>query len=177
MGSNVAITVGAIVTFIIVLNIGCVEDQQGRFGNMKLFSSAFEHGEAIPSEYTCDGSDVSPPLTFSNIPENTKSLALIVDDPDAPMGTWVHWLIWNVQPNITGFSKGENFTYPQGKNDFGKLDYGGPCPPSGTHRYFFKSYALDTMLDLRKGANKKQLEEAMSGHIIEEAQLMGTYSR
>lgn len=177
MGRKVAITVGAIVIFIIILNIGCVEDQQSRFGNMKLFSPAFENGEAIPSEYTCDGADVSPSLTFSTIPENIKSFALIMDDPDAPMGTWVHWLIWNIPPNITGFSKGENITYPQGKNDFGKLDYGGPCPPSGTHRYFFKLYALDTMLELKEGANKNQLESAMSGHIIEKAQLMGTYER
>ena len=144
---------------------------------MKLSSSAFENEGAIPSEYTCDGADVSPSLTFSAIPENTKSLALIMDDPDAPMGTWVHWLVWNIPPNITGFPKGENITYPQGKNDFGKLDYGGPCPPSGTHRYFCKLYALDTILELKEGANKKQLESAMSGHIIEEAQLMGTYSR
>lgn len=144
---------------------------------MKLSSSAFENEGAIPSEYTCDGADVSPSLTFSAIPENTKSLALIMDDPDAPVGTWVHWLVWNIPPNITGFSKGENITYPQGKNDFGKLDYGGPCPPSGTHRYFFKLYALDTTLKLNEGSTKKQLESAMSGHIIEEAQLMGTYSR
>lgn len=177
MGRKVAIAVGVIITFIILLNIGCVEDQQKRFENMKLFSSAFEDGGAIPSEYTCDGSDISPPLTFSNIPENAKSLVLIVDDPDAPIGTWVHWLIWNIPSNITGFSKGENITYPQGKNDFGKLDYGGPCPPSGTHRYFFKLYALDTILELQEGANKKQLEETMSRHIIEEAQLMVTYSR
>lgn len=142
---------------------------------MKLLSPAFNDGGEIPSEYTCDGADVSPSLTFHNIPNNTKSLALIMDDPDAPRGTWVHWLIWNIPPNITGFSKGENITYPLGTNDFGTLTYGGPCPPSGTHRYFFKLYALDTMLQLKKGANKKQLEDAMSGHIIEEAQLMGTY--
>ena len=144
---------------------------------MKLSSSAFENEGVIPSEYTCDGADVSPSLTFSAIPKNTKSLALIMDDPDAPMGTWVHWLIWNIPPNITSISKGENITYPQGKNDFGKLDYGGPCPPSGTHRYFFKLYALDTILELKERANKKQLESTMSGHIIEEAQLMGTYER
>jgi len=158
-------------------SIGCVEKQQRKFGNMKLSSSVFENGEPIPSEYTCDGSDVSPPLTFSDIPENTKSLALIVDDPDAPMGTWVHWLVWNILPNTTGFSKNEIIKFPQGRNDFGKLDYGGPCPPSGKHRYFFKLYALDIILDLNEGSAKKQLESAMSGHIIEEAELMGTYTR
>jgi len=144
---------------------------------MKLSSTAFENGGAIPAEYTCDGADVSPALSFSDIPENAKSLALIVDDPDAPMGTWVHWVVWNIPPNTTGFSKGENITFQQGKNDFGKLDYGGPCPPSGTHRYYFKLYALDTMLNLETGVTKKHLEDAMSGHIIEKVELMGTYSR
>ena len=144
---------------------------------MKLSSQTFENSGSIPLEYTCDGADVSPPLTFSDVPENAESLALIMDDPDAPMGTWVHWLIWNIPPNTTGFSKGENIIFLQGKNDFGKLYYGGPCPPSGTHRYYFKLYALDTMLDLTAGATKKQLEDAMKGHIVEEAQLMGTYSR
>jgi Raf kinase inhibitor-like YbhB/YbcL family protein len=177
MGRKVVVTIVVIITFIISLVIGCVENPQRRFGNMKLSSSAFEDNGAIPSEYTCDGADVSPPLSFCNVPENTKSLALIVDDPDAPMGTWVHWLVWNIPANKTGFSKGENITYPQGKNDFGNSDYGGPCPPSGTHRYFFKLYALDTTLKLNKGSTKKQLESAISSHIIEEAQLIGTYER
>ena len=168
---------GITITFIIIVSIGCVEEEQRRFGNMKLSSQAFENGGSIPREYTCDDIDVSPPLTFSEVPENAKSLALIMDDPDAPMGTWVHWLVWNIPQNNTGLSKGENITFPQGKNDFGKLYYGGPCPPSGTHRYYFKLYALDTMLDLAVGATKKQLEDAMKGHIVEEAQLMGTYSR
>jgi Raf kinase inhibitor-like YbhB/YbcL family protein len=177
MGRKVAAAVVVIITFIITLGMGCIENPQRRFGNMKLFSSAFEDNGTIPSEYTCDGIDVSPPLSFSNIPENTKSLALIMDDPDAPMGTWVHWLVWNISANKTDFSKGENITYQQGKNDFGDFDYGGPCPPSGTHRYFFKLYALDTMLKLNKGSTKKQLESAMSGHILEEAQLIGIYER
>jgi len=177
MNRNVALAAMIIITFVIFFNIGCVEDQQNRFGNIKLLSSAFEDGEAIPSEYTCDGSDISPPLSFSSIPENTKSLALIVDDPDAPTGTWVHWLVWNIPANKSSFSKGENITFPQGKNDFGDLNYGGPCPPSGTHRYFFKLYAVDTMLNINEGATKEQLELSMSGHIIEEAQLIGTYSR
>jgi Raf kinase inhibitor-like YbhB/YbcL family protein len=177
MNRNVALAAMIIITLVIFFNIGCVEDQQNRFGNMKLLSAAFEDGEAIPSEYTCDGSDISPPLSFSSIPENTKSLVLIVDDPDVSTGTWVHWLVWNIPANKSSFSKGENITFPQGKNDFENLNYGGPCPPSGTHRYFFKLYAVDTMLNINKGATKEQLESAMSGHIIEEAQLIGTYSR
>jgi len=177
MGRKVAIEVVVIITFIIVLNIGCVEDKQGKVGNMKLFSSAFKDGGAIPSKYTCEGSNVSPPLSFSNIPKNAKSLALIVDDPDAPMGTWVHWLVWNIPTNKTVIEENETLKFPQGRNDFGELDYGGPCPPSGTHRYFFKLYALDITLNLNEGATKEQLESAMSGHIIEEAQLIGTYSR
>ncbi|KYK24689.1 hypothetical protein AYK25_06060 [Thermoplasmatales archaeon SM1-50] len=161
----------------IALHIGCVENEPKRFGDMKLLSSAFNDNELIPSEYTCDGNDISPPLFFSNIPTDTKSLALIMDDPDAPMGTWVHWLVWNIPANKTGFLQGENITYPQGKNDFGTTKYGGPCPPSGTHRYFFKLYALDTTLHLNIGASKQQLESAMSGHILEEAQLVGIYAR
>ena len=100
-----------------------------------------------------------------------------MDDPDAPMGIWVHWLVWNIPVDKTSFSKGENIIFSQGKNDFGNLFYGGPCPPSGTHRYFFKLYALDTMIKLNEGSIKKQLETVMSGHIIEEAQLIGTYKR
>ena len=166
-----------IIIFIIVMNIGCVENQERRFGNMKISSSAFEDNKAIPSEYTCDGADISPPLSFSEIPNNTKSLALIMDDPDASAGAWVHWLVWNIPANKTGFSEGENVTFPQGENDFGNFDYGGPCPPSGVHHYYFKLYALDITLDLNTGSTKEQLESAMSGHIIEEAQLIGTCER
>jgi Raf kinase inhibitor-like YbhB/YbcL family protein len=147
----------------------------GEFGNMKISSPAFENEGTISAEYACDGTDVSPPLMFTNLPNNTKSLALIVDDPDANM--WVHWLVWNIPPNTTGFSKGKNIAFPQGENDFGNQKYDGPCPPSGTHRYFFKLYALDTMLDLESGTTKAELESAMSGHIIEKAQLIGTYSK
>jgi Raf kinase inhibitor-like YbhB/YbcL family protein len=145
------------------------------FGNMKISSPVFENEETIPSEFTCEGADLSPPLKFTNLPNNTKSLVLIVDDPDA--NNWVHWLVWNIPPNSTGFSKGENIAFPQGKNDFDDQRYNGPCPPSGTHRYFFRLYALGTMLDLKSGATRAQLDAAMSGHIIENTQLIGTCSK
>lgn len=172
------VVIGSIVTIMIILCIsGCVEEHQQEVSMMELSSPAFEHEGTIPFEYTCDGADISPALTFTDIPGNTESLVLIMDDPDAPAGTWVHWLVWNIPPSSKGFSKGEIISYPQGTNDFGILEYGGPCPPSGTHRYFFKLYALDMMLDLDEGASKQELETAISGHIIQEVQLMGLYSR
>ncbi len=143
-----------------------------------LSSPAFPHNGAIPSKYTCDGADVNPPLTFDGVPGNARSLALIVDDPDAPRGTWVHWVVWNIAPSTGGIS--ENAVPPgalQGTNDFRAQRYGGPCPPGGTHRYFFKLYALDAPLPLEAGATKARLEEAMRGHILEKAGLVGLYGR
>jgi hypothetical protein len=163
-----------IVTIFVVCS-GCIEEKTEKAGNMKLSSPAFDNGKPIPTEYTCDGDDISPPLTFTGIPEKAKSLAIIMDDPDA--GGFVHWVVWNIPPNTTGFSKGENISFPQGTNDFGKIGYGGPCPPVEKHRYFFKLYALDTVLNLNTGATKEQLENAMSTHILEETQLIGTYTR
>ncbi len=140
--------------------------------------SVFLNNEAIPSKYTCDGENVSPPLEISGIPVNAKSLALIADDPDAPSGTWVHWVVWNIPFSGTMESIKENVKIGlEGTSDFGTLGYGGPCPPSGTHRYFFKIYALDTELDLKEGSTKKQLEAAMQGHTIEKAELVGLYSK
>ncbi|NIM20609.1 MAG: YbhB/YbcL family Raf kinase inhibitor-like protein [Candidatus Latescibacteria bacterium] len=150
---------------------------------IKLESAAFEHGGMIPSKYTCDGADVSPPLVWSGLPEGTKSVALICDDPDAPMGTWVHWVIYNIPPDTTSLDEGipskENIELGarQGKNDFRKIGYGGPCPPGGTHRYFFKLYALDTVLDLEPGATKRELLKSMEGHISAQGELMGRYKR
>ena len=144
---------------------------------MVLSSSAFENNGTIPSVYTCDGSGISPPLEISNTPKNTQSLALIVEDPDAPSGTVTHWIVWNIPPQKSQFVEGEKISYPQGITIFGKTGYGGPCPPSGTHRYFFKLYALDTVLDLGDGSTKDNLVQAMSGHILEQATLMGKYSR
>jgi Raf kinase inhibitor-like YbhB/YbcL family protein len=144
---------------------------------MKITSSAFEDNGVMPSEYTCDDSDISPPLNITAVPQEAKSLAIIMDDPDAPMGTFTHWVVWNISPQKTQFAKGEKISFPQGKTSFGNRSYGGPCPPGGTHRYFFKLYALDDIINLKEGASKADLEKAMSGHVISKASLMGKYSR
>jgi len=144
---------------------------------MILSSSAFENNGTIPSKYTCDGNDIAPPLLLSNIPKNTQSLALIVEDPDAPIGVVTHWTVWNILPQKSQFTEGEKIDFPQGINVFGTVGYKGPCPPSGTHRYFFKLYAIDTMLVLDNGSTKDALIQAMDGHILEQVTLMGKYSR
>lgn len=144
---------------------------------MVLSSSAFENNGIIPSEYTCDGSNISPPLIITNVPKNAQSLALIVEDPDAPIGTVTHWIVWNIPPQKSQFVKGEKIDFPQGLTIFGTTGYGGPCPPSGTHRYFFKLYALDSMLELSDGSTKENLVQSMNGHILEQATLIGKYSR
>ncbi len=150
---------------------------------IQITSSAFEDGAMIPRSYTCDDTDVSPDLAWTGVPEGTKTLALICDDPDAPVGTWVHWVLFNIPPGETGLAaeiapEAELANGARhGNNDFRRLGYGGPCPPGGTHRYFFKLYALDIELDLDSGATKAQVEEAMQGHILAEGQLMGRYSR
>ena len=145
---------------------------------LRISSPAFKHNEMIPSKFTCDGADVSPALTIEGVPAGAKSLALIVDDPDAPRGTWVHWVVWNISPTVREIREG---AVPdggkQGMNDFRKHDFGGPCPPSGTHRYFFKLYALDAALDLGPNATKAQLEAAMKGHVIGQGELIGRYAR
>jgi Raf kinase inhibitor-like YbhB/YbcL family protein len=159
------------------------ETMGGKKMQIKVKSTAFEEGGKIPKQYTCDSSDVSPPLAWSAIPEGTKSIALICDDPDAPMGTWVHWVLFNLPPdvkelpeNVPAKKKLENGAI-HGINDFRNLGYGGPCPPSGTHRYYFKVYALDTQINLKAGITKGQLLKAMKGHILAEGQLMGKYTR
>lgn len=150
---------------------------------MKLESSAFSHNGMILPKYTCDRQDFSPPLKWDTPPTGTQSLALIVDDPDAPMGTFVHWVLYDLPPEITSLPEAvpNDATLAgggtHGKNDFGKLGYGGPCPPSGTHRYFFKLYALDRTLGLASGATKEQLEAAIDGHILAATELIGRYTR
>lgn len=150
---------------------------------IRVQSSTFSEGGAIPRQYTCDGEDISPPLSWSGVPEGAKSLALICDDPDAPGKTWVHWVLFNLPPSMTELPEGVPAREDvrggglQGTNDFRKVGYGGPCPPSGTHRYVFKLSALDTEVRLAPGATKADLERAMKGHILAEGALTGKYSR
>jgi Raf kinase inhibitor-like YbhB/YbcL family protein len=144
---------------------------------MKITSSAFQEGAIIPSRFTCDGADTSPPLQIADIPSGAKSLALIVDDPDAPSGLFTHWMIWNISPQTSTVGEGRAPQGVQGTNDFGKSGYGGPCPPPGEHRYHFKIFALDRELDLSSGAKRAQLDAALKGHVVAQGELMGRYSR
>jgi Raf kinase inhibitor-like YbhB/YbcL family protein len=146
-------------------------------------STAFADGGMIPKDYTCDGEDISPPLAWTGVPEGTKSLAIICDDPDAPMGTWVHWVLFNIPATVHELH--QNMSHAEvldngakhGINDFRKFGYGGPCPPGGTHRYYFKLYALDIELMQGPGLTKAELIEAIKDHILAEGQLMGRYKR
>lgn len=146
-------------------------------------STAFTEGGFIPKQYTCDGKNISPAIMWKNIPPVAKSIALISDDPDAPVGTWVHWVVYNIPVNLTGLAEDlpKNPILPngirQGTTDFRKIGYGGPCPPGGTHRYFFKVYALSSMLEIQAGATKAQLLESMKGKILAEGALIGKYKR
>jgi len=173
---------------LILLFSSCVNGNKTTLKNegettMKITSSAFSNNGMIPSKYTCDGEDISPPLQWDGIPEGTKSIALICDDPDAPMGTFVHWVLYNLPaetkelaenvPTDKELSNGAR----QGTTDFRRIGYGGPCPPSGTHRYFFKIYALDAKLDLAAGATKAQLLKAMEKHVLAQGELVGKYKR
>ncbi len=146
---------------------------------MNLTSSAFAYGQSIPVKYSCKGEDVSPPLAWDEPPAGVRSFVLIMDDPDAPMGTWDHWILFNILPEARFLP--ENFRPARpiqvGRNSWGKNAYGGPCPPSGTHRYFFRLYALDTTLDLPDGASKNAILTAMRGHILAQAELMGTFRK
>jgi hypothetical protein len=151
---------------------------------LELTSPAFAPGETIPERYTCDGQDVSPPFSWSAPPEGTESIALIVDDPDAPMGTWVHWVLFNIPADKRSLSEGvpAQDQLPDGslhgRNSWKRREYGGPCPPSGsTHRYVFQLFALDTELDLEAGATKKQVLSATEGHVLAQGELTGKYGR
>lgn len=145
---------------------------------MEISSPDFKNGKRIPSKFSCDGESVNPTLLISGVPESAQSLVLIMDDPDAPMGTFTHWLLFNIDPKTEEIKEnGVPAGARQGRNNGGKVGYYPPCPPSGTHRYFFKLYALDEKLGLANGARVEELEEAMKGHIIEKAELIGLYSR
>jgi Raf kinase inhibitor-like YbhB/YbcL family protein len=178
---------------ILLLFLGCARTEQNGAQptpspnqtkpEIKLTSTAFKEGEAIPRAYTCDGVNISPPLEWSGIPNTGRTIAIVAGDPDAPGGTWVHWVLYNLPADNIGLVENLPATEIlkaggfQGKSDFGKIGYGGPCPPTGTHRYFFKIYALDGELPLKAGATKAELMKAMEGHIIVQGQLMGTYRR
>lgn len=147
-------------------------------GTIPVSSSAFAEGELIPAKYTCDGEDISPPLMWSGVPENAHSAVLIMDDPDAPVGTWVHWVLYDLPADIDRLDEGDRETGVDGVNSWNNTGYGGPCPPAGDpHRYYFKLYILDTELYLQTGATKAEIEKAMQGHILVEGQLMGKYGR
>jgi len=182
-----------LIIVLLVLFSGCISDQPEQetqteeetiMKQISISSDAFNDGSNIPVEHTCDGEDRSPALSWEGLPDSTQSIALIVDDPDAPGKTWVHWVIYNIPANSTGLPAAvpKNKTLDdgslQGKNDFGRIGYNGPCPPPGKpHRYFFKVYALDTTLSLKSGATKTQLEAAMSGHILAQGEMVGKYGR
>jgi hypothetical protein len=169
--------------FLLIQTPGHSEKKEDKKMTLEITSPAFSEGGKIPKKYTCDGEDISPPLRLDNVPEETKSLALLCDDPDAPVGTWVHWVLYDLPPDTRELP--ENIPPDKelkkggvhGNNSWKRLGYGGPCPPSGTHRYFFKFYALDKKLDLKPGATAKQVQEAMKGHVLAEGKLMGKYAR
>jgi Raf kinase inhibitor-like YbhB/YbcL family protein len=165
IGGAVAILLAAIVSF------------AAGGATTKITSSAFHEGGDIPSKFTCDGSDTSPPLQITGIPSEAKSLVLIADDPDAPSGLFTHWLVWNIPPRTSSIAEGSAPKGVQGANDFGKSGYRGPCPPPGTHRYSFKIFALDRELELRSGAKRSQVDAAMKGHVIARGELVGRYAR
>src|SRR5262245_20856957 len=154
------------IIFIVIVSFAAGE------AKMNITSSAFQQGGNIPSKFTCDGSDTSPPLQISSIPSNAKSLVLIADDPDATGGLFTHWLVWTIPPQTTSVAEGNSPKGVQGTNDFGKSGYRGPCPPPGTHRYSFKIFALDRELDLRTGAKRTQLDAAMKGHVIAKGEVV-----
>ena len=151
--------------------------------SFQITSAAFAEGAAIPRRFTGQGDDISPPLAWDHAPAGTRSFALVCDDPDAPAGTWIHWVVYDIPADTTSLPEAVAAERKlasgavQGTNSWGRLGYGGPMPPSGTHRYFFKIYALDTELDLEPGQTRKTLLEAMKGHVLAEAQLMGRYTR
>lgn len=177
------VLLAALVIAVCAANAACRKEEVTKM-TVQITSPAFREGQPIPKQHTCEGPDLSPALEWTGVPGGTTSLALICDDPDAPMGTWVHWVLFNLPADAKGLA--ENVAKKpvldngakQGMSDFKRPGYGGPCPPPGKpHRYFFKLYALDTMLDLKEGAKKKDVEKAMEGHILARGQLMGTYRR
>ena len=162
----------------VLVLVQLTEREGATMTEMRMTSPAFVHTKAIPSSYTCDGEDLSPPLSLEGVPKEAKSLALVMDDPDAPAGDWVHWVLWNIDPGTTRIEQG---SVPpgarQGLNSWKRAGYGGPCPPSGTHRYFFRLFALKEHLDLPSSATRKDLDRAMQGKIVARCELLGLYGR
>jgi Raf kinase inhibitor-like YbhB/YbcL family protein len=186
MCSNLTLSLG------LACGVGCggritAPDEDPKLLTIRLTSPAFAEGEAIPRQYTCDGEDRSPPLEWSGVPPQARSLALTCDDPDAPSGTWSHWVAFNLPPEVATLPEGVTASDPvrlasgaearQGKNDFDKIGYGGPCPPSGTHRYIFRLYALDAMLEPQAGATRGAFLAALRGHVLAQGRLTGKYQR
>ncbi|MEA5113326.1 MAG: YbhB/YbcL family Raf kinase inhibitor-like protein [Geobacteraceae bacterium] len=162
----------------VLMAVFAVGKEMKKMSSVTVSSPTFSYNGSIPSRFTCDGQDTSPPLQFGNVPQAARSLALIMDDPDAPAGTWVHWVAWNIPPGIGEIREGSvPEGMQQGLNSWKRNSYGGPCPPSGTHRYFFKVYALDSTLELPLSTTKSGLEKAMKGHVLGSGELMGTYRR
>ena len=168
----------ALLLTIFFVEAGKSENQKSKGGKgMKITSSAFQEGAEIPAKYSRQGGNANPPLHIEGVPQNAKSLVLIVDDPDAPVGLFTHWLLWNIDPKTAEIAeKSTPKGAVQGTNDYPTLGYGGPQPPSGTHRYYFKIFALDQTLNLPAGAKRKELDKAMNGHVIAQGQLMGRYT-
>jgi Raf kinase inhibitor-like YbhB/YbcL family protein len=184
MRTKVAMPAGFLLWFFLSPSGGISAQEKGGAMSLQISSTAFSAGETIPKKFTCDGPDVSPQLKWNDPPANAQSIALIMDDPDAPAGTWVHWVLYDLPPNARELSEGvtKEEQLPsgarQGRNDFGKIGYGGPCPPPGNpHRYFFKLYALDTKLGLKARATKADVERAMKGHILAQGELIGKFGR
>jgi Raf kinase inhibitor-like YbhB/YbcL family protein len=180
LGGNSVVTV--LMGVMLLFSFSCFCEKGGPM-SIVIESAAFAQNQVIPAKYTCDGPDVSPPLAWKNIPDKARSLVLICDDPDAPAGIWVHWVCYDIPASVTALQEviPKSDSLPmggkQGKTDFGNIGYGGPCPPSGTHRYFFKMYALDRTLGLPAGKTKKDIERAMKGHVLAQGQLIGMYSK
>jgi len=152
--------------------------EAARMEALTITTPAFSSGGTIPAKYACEGADISPPLVIGGVPSGARSLALIMDDPDAPIGTWVHWVVWNIPAQTREIPENSlPAGSSQGKNDWKRNSYGGPCPPSGTHRYFFRLHALDTTLSLGPSTTKSDLERAMQGHVLAKGELMGTYRK
>lgn len=176
MKKMILIAAQAVLMIMIVSAIGCSKQQEVKNMSISIRSPAFKENEMIPQKYTCDGENINPPLIIEDVPDNARSIALIMDDPDAPMGTFVHWVVYNIPASSQTIGE-DHAPGLQGVNNKGEKAYTGPCPPSGTHRYFFKVYALDTELELDEDADKGDLKKSMEGHILAKDQLVGLYKR